>query len=85
MHVTLRESSEKKQRKENDKLAKLSGVAFDKEYVRYAAKDHKEDVKDNGKTMRKAAAPDVKAFASAEYQVVSAYKKIVDDLESQLR
>jgi putative membrane protein len=83
-HVTLPDAPSKKQSKEADKLAKLSGADFDKEYVKYEMKDHKEDVEENGKTMKKAADPDVKQFASAEYQTVSAHKKDIDGIHSQL-
>ena len=53
-HVALPDSPDKEQREEAAKLAKLSGAAFDKEYVKYEAKDHKDDVKENGKTTMKA-------------------------------
>jgi putative membrane protein len=83
-HVTLPDAPNKEQSKEADKLAKLSGADFDKEYVKYEMKDHKDDVKENGKTMKKAVDPDVKKFASAEYQTVSAHKKEIDDLHAKL-
>lgn len=83
-HVTLPDAPNKEQSKEADKLAKLSGAAFDKEYVKYEAKDHKDDVKENARTMKSAADPDVKKFASAEYQTVSAHKKTIDELNAQL-
>jgi putative membrane protein len=83
-HVALPDTPDKDQRKEAAKLAKMSGADFDKEYVKYEAKDHKEDVEENGKTMKKAGDADVRNFASAEYQTVSAHKKMVDDLQSQL-
>lgn len=83
-HVTLPDSPNKEQSKETDKLAKLSGADFDKEYVKYEMKDHKDDVKENAKTMKKAHDPDVKNFASAEYKTVSAHKKEIDDIHAQL-
>lgn len=83
-HVTLPDAPNKEQSKEADKLAKLSGADFDKEYVKYEMKDHKEDVKENGKAMKKAADPDVKNFASAEYRTVVAHKKEIDDLHTRL-
>lgn len=83
-HVNLPDAPNKEQSKEADKLAKLSGADFDKEYVKYEMKDHKDDVKENGKTMKKALDPDVKNFASAEYKTVSAHKKEIDDIHAQL-
>ena len=83
-NVTLPDSPSKEQSKEADKLAKLSGADFDKEYVNYEMKDHKHDVEESGKTMKKAADPDVKHFAGAEHQTVLAHKKEIDDLHRQL-
>lgn len=82
--VALPDAPNKDQSKEADKLAKLSGAAFDKEYVKYEMKDHKEDVEENGKAMKKAVDPDVKQFAGAEYQTVVAHKKQIDELHAQL-
>ena len=83
-HVTLPDAPNKEQSKEAEKLAKLSGADFDKEYVKYEMKDHKDDVKENGETMKKATDPDVKNFASAEYRTVSAHKKDIDAIHAQL-
>ena len=83
-HVTLPDAPNKEQSDEADKLAKLSGAAFDKEYVKYEMKDHKDDVKENAKAMKKALDSDVKNFATAEYQTVSAHKKEIDDIHAQL-
>jgi putative membrane protein len=83
-HVTLPDAPNTEQSKEADKLAKLSGTDFDKEYVKYEMKDHKEDVKESSKTMKTAADPDVKNFASAEYRTVTAHKKEIDKLHTQL-
>ena len=83
-HVTLPDAPDEKQTKEAEKLAKLSGTDFDKEYVKYEMKDHEDDVKESGKTMKKATDPDVKNFASAEYQTVVAHKKEIDAIHSQL-
>lgn len=87
-HVELPNSPDDKQKREADKLSKLSGADFDKEYVKYEKKDHKEDVKEdvkeNGKMMKKAVDADVRNFASAEYQTVSGHKKMIDEIHSQL-
>jgi len=84
-HVTLPDAPNKEQSKEADKLAKLSGADFDKEYVKYEMKDHKDDVKETVRpSMEKALDPDVKKFASAEYKTVSAHKKEIDNIHAQL-
>jgi putative membrane protein len=83
-NVTLPDAANAEQRKEADKLAKLSGAAFDKEYVKYEMKDHKHDVKEQGEEMKQTADPDLKKFASAAHQTVSGHKQIVDDLHAKL-
>lgn len=83
-NVTLPAAPNKDQSKEADKLSKLSNKAFDKEYVKYEAKDHKQDVKDQGKEMKQAADADVKKFAAASYKTVSMHKKVVDELHAQV-
>jgi putative membrane protein len=84
-NVTLPATLNKDQSKEAQKLAKLSGKDFDKEYLKYEAKDHSHDVKENGEQMKKAADPDVKKFASAEYETVTKHKKAVDELRTQIK
>jgi putative membrane protein len=82
--VTLPASPDSGQKKETDKLGKLSGKDFDKEYVKYEAKDHKDDVKEQGKEMKSTSDPDLKKFATAAYETVSKHKEIVDDLQKSL-
>lgn len=83
-NVTLPDAPNKEQSEEAEKLSKLSGKDFDKEYVKYEAKDHKQDVKDQGKEMKHAADADVKKFAIASYKTVSMHKKVVDGLHRQI-
>ena len=82
--VTLPDAMDHDQKKEFDKLSKLNGKDFDKEYVKYEAKDHKEDVEDQGKEMKSTSDLDLKKFAAAAYDTVSRHKKIVDDLHSAM-
>jgi putative membrane protein len=82
--VTLPTAPDHGQRKEADKLGKLSGKDFDKEYVNYEAKDHKDDVKEQGKEMKSTSDPDLKKFATAAYDTVSKHKESVDELQKAL-
>lgn len=82
--VTLPEAMDHGQKKEFDKLGKLSGKDFDKEYVKYEAKDHKEDVEDQGKEMKSTSDPDLKKYATAAHDTVSKHKEIVDELHRTL-
>jgi putative membrane protein len=83
--IHLPESMNNDQRKEAEKLSKLSGKEFDKEYLRYEAKDHTEDIKEQGKEMKKTLDPDLKKFASSEYETVTKHKETVDALRAQIK
>ncbi len=52
------------QRSEIDKLAKMSGADFDKEYMSAMVKDHEEDVKEFETQGKEGNDPDIKAFAA---------------------
>ena len=52
------------QKSEMDKLSKLSGAEFDKEYMSAMVKDHEEDVKDFETQAKEGTDPDIKAFAA---------------------
>lgn len=82
-HVSLPDEPSSKQRKEVDKLAKLSGAGVDKEYLGYELNDDKDDVEENGKTVKSAADPDVMRFADAECQTVPGSRKEIDDIPCQ--
>ena len=83
-NVTLPDSPSHGQKKEADKIRQLSGKAFDREYVKYEAKDHKKDVKDQGKEMKGTNDPDLKKFATATHETVVAHRKTVDDLQEKI-
>jgi putative membrane protein len=83
--VTLPATLNEDQSKEAEKLAKLSGKDFDKEYLKYEAKDHSHDIRENGDEMKKTADPELKKFASAEHETVTRHKQEVDKLRAQIR
>ena len=83
-NVTLPDSPNHEQTREADKLEQLSGKAFDREYVKYEAMDHKKDVKDQGKEMKGATDPDLKKFATVAHETVVTHRKIVDDLQAKI-
>lgn len=78
--VTLPDAMDRGQKKEFDKLGKLTGKDFDKEYVMYEVNDHKEDVEDQGKEMKSTSDPDLKKFATASHATVSMHKESIDEL-----
>lgn len=62
-NVQLPAGVDKKTRKEMDKLSKLIGGDFDREYMKHMVKDHKEDVEDFRKEAKSHEDSEVKAFA----------------------
>jgi len=62
--VKLPDGVDKKHAKEKDKLAKLSGPDFDREFMRAMVKDHKEAVEDFRKQAKAKPRNDVNAFAA---------------------
>ena len=52
-------------RREMDKLSKLQGAAFDREYMNHMVSDHKKDISEFKSESRKAKDADVKQFATA--------------------
>jgi putative membrane protein len=63
--VTLPTSLDKSSQREMDKLSKLSGADFDREYMKTMVSDHKKDVSEFKSEASKAKDPDVKQFAAS--------------------
>jgi putative membrane protein len=82
--VALPDGPNKDQAAEACKLAKLSGTAFDKEYVKYEVKDHRADVKEQGEEMHDTDDPDLKKFATAGHGSVSTHKQIIAELQKHM-
>lgn len=63
--IELPKEIDRQHRRELEKLQKLSGEEFDREYMKSMVDDHKKDVKDFKKMAEKAKDPQVKSFASS--------------------
>jgi putative membrane protein len=63
--VTLPTSLDKTSQHEYDKLSKLSGAQFDREYMDHMVSDHKKDISEFKSEAKKAKDADVKQFASS--------------------
>ena len=62
--VEIPAQTDKSHQKKMEKLQKLNGAQFDKQYMDDMVKDHKKDVKDFQKQTKSAKDPDVKNFAA---------------------
>lgn len=83
--VKLPQTMSAEQRHEAAKLSKLSGKDFDREYVNYEVKDHREDIKDQGVESKETADPDLKRFAGKELETVTGHKQKIDALQAQIK
>ena len=63
--VNLPTELDRSTQREMDKLAKLSGADFDREYMKHMVSDHKKDVSEFKSEAKKAKDGDLKQFASA--------------------
>src|SRR5436853_3815098 len=63
-NVTLPTALDQQHQADVDKLTKLSGAAFDREYMSMMVKDHLEDVADFEREAANGADPDVKQWAA---------------------
>ena len=71
-------------RDEVDKLSKLSGSDFDKEYINTMVEDHQKDIKDFEDMAQNAQSPDLKAFAQKQLPILREHLKMAQDIQSKL-
>jgi putative membrane protein len=84
-NVTLPTDIDAKQRAEMDRLSKLKGAAFDREYMTLMVKDHKEDVSEFEKASKNESDPDVKSFASSTLPTLQEHLRMAEQTESQVK
>jgi putative membrane protein len=68
----------------HDRLAKLSGSAFDRAYVTDMVADHRKDVADFKHQAMAATDPDVKAFAAKTLPTLQEHLTMIEDLSKQV-
>jgi putative membrane protein len=83
--VTLPTELDSKHRHDHDKLAKLSGDKFDREYMEHMVKDHKKDVKEFDKASKDSKDADLKAFASKTLSVIQGHLMLAENTESAVK
>ena len=67
-------------RHEMDKLKKLNGAAFDREFAQHSVKDHQKDIKEFEKATQKVKDPDVKAWAEKQLPVLKEHLAMAQKL-----
>lgn len=81
--VKLPTALDREHQKTYDKLAKLSGSQFDREYMSYMVNDHKEDIELFEKQARKGDAADVKAFAEKTLPTLQEHLKMAQQAQAE--
>jgi putative membrane protein len=82
--VTLPTEMDKSERREMDKLAKMTGSEFDHAYVKMMVKDHKEDVSEFSKEADKGTDSDVKSFAGTTLPTLQDHLKSIEDISGKM-
>lgn len=77
-NMTLPTDVDAKDQAEYDKLSKLSGAAFDKEYERCMLADHKKDVMDFKKESMSGKNPDLKSFAGETLPTLQQHLQMIE-------
>lgn len=83
--ITVPTDVGRKYEKSHEKLAKLSGAEFDKEYVKVMVKDHKDDIKDFQKQAKRGDDPELKSWAAQTVPVLQEHLKMAEALQDQLK
>jgi len=81
--VTLPAGLKDEQKEEKDKLSKLSGAAFDKEYMKMMVDDHDQDVKDFQTEAGSGGDADVKAFASKTLPTLQEHQRMAKEINGK--
>ena len=72
-------------KREHDKLSKLNGADFDREYMKHEVSDHKKDVKDFQKEAKSAKDADVKSFASETLPTLQQHLQLAEQTDAGMR
>jgi putative membrane protein len=68
-----------------DKLSKMTGPDFDKEYVNEMVSDHEADLKEFQKQADNSSDPDVKAFAAKGAEMVKKHLDIIKAIQAKMK
>lgn len=83
--IPLPKELDSKHKSLSDKLSKLSGAEFDREYVKTMVEDHEADVKAFQTQAESGSDPEVKAFAAKNLPTLQAHFETVRALNSKIK
>ena len=84
-NLPLSTELDSKHRQLRDRLAKLSGNAFDHAYMSEMVKDHKNDVAEFKKQAERGKDPDLKSWASQKLPTLQEHLRMAQDVDSQVK
>ncbi len=84
MNVTLPQDLDTHQQEEVSHLEKLSGKAFDREYVKMMVRDHAKDISEYERASKEAANSEIKQYASQALPTLREHQKMARDLAAKL-
>lgn len=82
--ITLPAEMNAEQKAERDKLAKLSGPEFDREYMALMVEDHDKDVAAFEEEAKNGSDPDIKSFAAKTLPTLQEHQRMSKDIKAKL-
>ena len=79
--VTLPTETDKSSQHEYDKLSRMSGARFDREYMDHMVSDHKKDISEFEKEAKSGKDADVKQFASSTLPVLQEHLQLAQSAD----
>ena len=83
--VDLPTDMDAKEKRELERLQKLSGATFDREYMKHMVSDHEKDVKEFRDTAKSAKDGDVKNFASSKLPTLEQHLQLARTTDTAAR
>ena len=83
--ITPPTAADKSHAKDIDKLGKLSGAEFDKQYMAHMVSDHRKDVSEFKKASESAKDSDVKAFAGKTLPTLQEHLKLAQSVHDSVK
>lgn len=83
--MTLPTALDAKHQADMQKMAALSGEAFDKAYVKMMVKDHKKDVGEFQKESMRGTDPEIKAFATSTLPTLQEHLQMIQRIDDKMK
>jgi putative membrane protein len=83
--ITLPTSLDGKHQAMHDKLSKLSGDAFDREYMKHMVSSHREKANDFKKESERGSDPELKAFAAKTLPTIQEHQQLAESTNAKLK